>query len=279
MIAIIGGGFIGSHIAAHLKHHYPVQVFDTNPERGIPCDITKSKTLANNAQLCSADVIINAAIIQIPQIQRIPQYGFGVNVLGTINLCNLLHTHPPIKGFIQFGTWHVDAEAITEREQLYVQSKRAQEAIVAYYEMMTRKPCVTLRLGTVLGRGMSKDTVVRTFIRQARQDSALTPYEDVCQLERFYVMVEDVCRFTEMVIQRLLAGDDLQTSYNVFYPHPLTLVDLAHAVAQHASASMRPPITIIQNPNAPAEPPSPSKITLRFSDPLDAIRSIMDTPK
>jgi dTDP-4-dehydrorhamnose reductase len=58
------------------------------------------------------DLVINTAVIQVPEINEDKRMGYEVNVLGVQNLCEAVESIGSIKGLLHASSWHVFCEKI-----------------------------------------------------------------------------------------------------------------------------------------------------------------------
>jgi len=258
-IVVVGGsGFVGLALAKHLAKSFQVKVVDINPilekvqgrilfER---CDIRKYDEVENS--LSDADLVIHAAIIQIPLINEVKRLGYEVNVLGTQNLCEVVNENPLIKGLILISSWHVFGESklrgvineefgfrpdkVQERARLYALCKIAQETIVRLYDEFSGKIFGVVRLGTVLGDGMPEKTAANLFISRGLRREAITPYKDSMYRPMLYIDICDVQKGFESYAKKILNGEvckganSLHHVVNLCWPEPVTVFELAEMV-------------------------------------------------
>ena len=258
-IGVVGGsGFVGLALAKHLAKSFQVKVVDKNP---IPekvqdriwferCDIQKYNEV--EFSLSDVDLVIHAAIIQIPLINKAKRLGYEVNVLGTQNLCRVVDKNPLIKGLILMGSWHVFGESklrgvineefgfrpdrVQERARLYALCKIAQETIVRLYDEFSEKIFGVVRLGTVLGDGMPEKTAANLFISEGLRGEAITPYKNSMYRPMLYVDMGDVKKSIESYAKKILDGEvfneenSLHHVVNLCWPEPVTVFELAEIV-------------------------------------------------
>jgi len=55
------------------------------------------------------ELVIHAAIVQIPLINEEKRLRYEVNILGTQNVCAVVNQNPSIRGMILTGSWHARA--------------------------------------------------------------------------------------------------------------------------------------------------------------------------
>jgi len=258
-IGILGGsGFVGSSLAKYLSKSFEVKVLDISPPskslqelvRFIKCDIRRYSKIHEG--LHDVDVVIHAAIVQIPMISEQKKLGYEVNVLGTQYLCRAVEENSNIRGMILAGSWHtigerniigvVDEEfgfrpdKVEERARLYALSKIAQESIVRLYDEMSEKIYGIIRMGTVLGEGMPKETAANIFIEKGLRGEPITPFRHSMYRPMLYVDIKNVCRAYEVYALKILNGEceksenSLAHIVNVYYPRPITILRLAEIV-------------------------------------------------
>jgi nucleoside-diphosphate-sugar epimerase len=258
-IAITGGlGCVGSALATYLRAEFNVRVLDSrngltkddNVEI-VKCDITDYTAVEHALQ--DIDLVIHTAIVQIPQINEDKRRGYEVNVIGTQNVCEAVRNSPLPKGLILTGSWHTFGEKnitghvdegfgfrpdmVEARARCYALSKVAQETIVRLHEEASGdKKYGIIRIGTVLGENMPKLTAANIFIDNAIRGEPLAPYEHSMYRPMLYVDIADVCRAFHSYAQKILqggtrkTGDSLHSIVNVFYPEPITILELAGIV-------------------------------------------------
>jgi len=197
-IAIVGGsGFIGSALAENLRDQFRVTIVDVKPSmisdvRFTRCDIRDKEAV--DRQLREFDLIINTAVVQVPEVNERKRFGYEVNVLGVQNLCELTESSDSIRGLIHASSWHVFGERdfrgnldemygfrpdkVDERARFYALCKIAQEVVIRLTSEMSSKDCSILRLGTVLGTGMPRQTAANIF--DAPPNAVCGPSRCVC---------------------------------------------------------------------------------------------------
>ena len=258
-IGVVGGsGFVGLALAKHFAKSFQVKVVDKNPIREKvrgritfePCDIRKYDEAESS--LSDVDLVIHAAIIQIPLINEAKRLGYEVNVLGTQNLCKVVDKNPQIKGLILTSSWHVFGESkirgvineefgfrpdkVQERARLYALCKIAQETVVRLYDEFSEKIFGVVRLGTVLGDGMPEKTAANLFISKGLRREAITPYKDSMYRPMLYIDIGDVQRGVESYAKKILNGEvckeanSLHHIVNLCWPEPVTVFELAEIV-------------------------------------------------
>lgn len=258
-IAIVGGvGFIGKSLAKHLSKKFQVKILDVRtPPKDVEdfvaythCDVRNYQEVADG--LDDVDLVIHTAIVQIPLINEQKSLGYAVNVVGTQHVCEAVEENPKIKGMILAGTWHTIGERdlqgtideefgfrpdkVEDRARLYALSKMAQEAIVRYYDEMSAKIYGIIRMGTVLGEGMPSETAASIFIKRGLRGEPITPFRHSMHRPMLYVDVNDVCKAHEIFASKILNGEckkgenSLAHIVNVYYPYPITILDLAELV-------------------------------------------------
>ena len=258
-IGIVGGsGFIGSSLAEYLSKSFQVRVLDVKePPKGVRdkvdyvfCDIRDYEQVRES--LCGVDLVIHTAIIQIPRINEQKRLGYEVNIIGTQNVCKAVDEDPQMKGMILASSWHTIGESglegvideefgfrpdkVEERARLYALSKIAQESIVRFYDEMSEKVFGIIRMGTVLGDKMPEKTAANIFIERALRGETITPYKHSMYRPMLYVDIGDVCLAYEKFATKIMNGEiekegnSLLHIVNVYYPIPITILELAEIV-------------------------------------------------
>ena len=273
-VAIVGGsGFIGSSLANHLSNSYEVGILDRCAPRDfkgrfLACDIRDRKSLAEN--LHGFDLVINTAIIQIPEINVKKRLGYEVNVLGLQNLCEVVEASDSLRGLLHVGSWHVFGERefsgiideefgfrpdkVEERARVYALCKMAQEAIIRIVEANSNKYYGIIRVGTVLGEGMPKQTAANVFLENALHNQPLTPFKHTQYRPMLYVDIQDVCRAFGILSSKVLT-DDFSKDHikeliiNLMWPKPVTIIGLAgivrKKVTQLTNGKIKPKIEVL----------------------------------
>lgn len=277
-IAIMGCGFVGSSLAAYLNNNFKVKTFDIKPQpvwirkykiQHEICDIRNYTKLSK--KIGNPSIVINTAIIQIPQINEVRELAYQVNVIGTQNLCKVVEKNPNILGFILAGSWHVFGEQnlngyldekfgyrpdmVEDRARLYTISKILQECITRFYDEKTQgKIFGIIRMGTVLGENMPKETAASLFIMKALNGEPITPYKHSMYRPMFYVDINDICKAFEAYVKIILKqkkdqNNSFQHIVNVAYPKAINIFDLAtivkKSVIKNSGGKIRPKIVVV----------------------------------
>jgi len=93
-----------------------------------------------------------------------------------------------------------------------------------------------IRMGTVLGEGMPEKTAANIFIRRGLKGETITPYKHSMHRSMLYVNIRDICRAFEAYSNKILEGEIEKSSnslahiVNVYYPEPITILELAEIV-------------------------------------------------
>jgi UDP-glucose 4-epimerase len=278
-VAIVGAGFIGSTLAKYLSHYYKVITFDVNPDPPLlkqvktvehrVCDVTHYNEI--NKKIGKPKVILHTAIIQIPRINEMKDYAYEVNVIGTHNICKAVKDTKEVLGLILCGSWHVFGEReygttvdvtfgyrpdkVEERARLYVISKMLQEGIVRFYNsMVNEKTYGIIRLGTVLGENMPEKTAANIFITNGIQGKPITPFKHTMHRPMLYIAIDDICKvfksyIDNIIMEHLATKPSDDNIYNLFYPQPITILELAEstreAIILHTQGKISPTIKIV----------------------------------
>jgi len=280
-IGIVGGaGFIGSSLARHMNQSFQVKILDVKePTEDLgnvefrQCDIRIIEKVEKCTQ--DLDLIIHTAIVQIPLINQNRRLGYEVNVVGTQNLCKAVQENPSIKGMILAGSWHTMGEEhlvgfisegfgfrpdkVEDRARLYALSKIIQESIVRLYDEMSDKLFGVIKMGTVLGEGMSEKTAANIFIKRGLNGETITPYKHSMYRPMLYIDIVDACEAFQKFALKILngkmekTGNSLAHIINVCYPEPINILELAEivrkAIIRHTNNLVNPKIEIVDTDN------------------------------
>jgi len=253
-----------------------VRILDTREKKldkvdFLPCDIRDHDQV--DRALSDVDIVVHAAIIQIPQINENKRLGYEVNILGTQNICDGVRKSPRCKGLILVSSWHTIGERgitglidesfglrpdmVEERARAYALSKMGQEAIVRLHDENSKdKIYGVIRIGTALGENMPTMTAANLFINKALKGEPLTPYEHSMFRPMLYIDIRDVCRAFKAYVDKILenrvtqAGNSLDHIANVYYPEPMTILELAEIVKESvedcSNGKIRPKISAVK---------------------------------
>ena len=259
VVGITGGaGYVGSSLAKCLAESFDVKLLDIRtPKQRFKgcvrfqvCDVRSYEMVKRTLE--DVDLAIHTSIVQIPVINEQKRLGYEVNLLGTQNVCRAVDENTRTRGLILAGSWHtmgdrglrgvLDEEfgfrpdKVEERARLYVLAKIAQESIVRFYDEMSEKVFGIVRIGTALGEGMPEKTAANIFIENGLNGKPLTPYKHSMFRPMLYVDIGDVCSAFESFARKILDGDitkesnSLANIFNVYYPEPVTIYELAEMV-------------------------------------------------
>jgi UDP-glucose 4-epimerase len=276
-IGIVGGsGYIGSALAKHFSSSFLVKIIDIVGPKHLGnnivfehCDVRQQKDVEN--ALKDVDLVIHTAIVQIPKINEQKRLAYEVNILGTQNVCKVVHEISKIKGLILASSWHTIGEReiegiinegfgfrpdkVEDRARLYALSKIAQEVVVRYYDEMSDKIYGIIRMGTVLGEGMPEKTAANLFIESGLRGKPITPFKHSMFRPMLYVDINDVCRAYENFSIKILDNkikkqfNSLENIVNVYYPEPVTIFELAEmvrdSIIRHSHNMLQPKIEIV----------------------------------
>jgi UDP-glucose 4-epimerase len=276
-IAISGGsGYVGTALCSALSNEFEVQILDRkmgNAAVGnfLECDVRQYDEVEKGISGC--DLLIHAAIVQIPKINQDTKLGYEVNILGTHNVCKAVKSSRRCKGLILVSSWHTMGERgitgtvdekfgmrpdmVEERARAYALSKMGQEAIVRLHDENSRDKVFGLvRIGTALGENMPSMTAANLFINAALEGKPMTPYEHSMYRPMLFADILDVSRAFRSYASKILAGsitatgNSLDHITNVYYPEPITILELAEiirdSVIDLSNGKIRPRIEVVK---------------------------------
>jgi UDP-glucose 4-epimerase len=93
-------------------------------------------------------------------------------------------------------------------------------------------------MGTVLGEGMPEKTAANIFIDRGLKGMSITPYKQSMYRPMLYADISDICKAYELFISKIVDGflsktsNSLDNIVNVYYPEPITIIDLANIVKE-----------------------------------------------
>jgi UDP-glucose 4-epimerase len=292
-VGIVGGcGFLGNDLAMFLRESFNVKALDKRKPmhdlEGVEyeyCDITRYDDVRD--ALKDVDLVIHAAIVQIPEINENPRLGYETNVTGTKNICEVIDANRTTRGMIVPGSWHTIGEKdlagrideefgfrpdkVEDRARLYALSKICQESIVRLHDEVSEKIFGIIRIGTLLGKNMSEKTAANIFIENGLRGEPITPFKHTMHRPMLYVDISDVCRAFEKFAIAILDGKiekgrhSLAHIFNVYYPDPVTILELAHIVKEtiiELVPGARPEIRVVETGQEPMFRPD-DKIRIR----------------
>jgi len=277
-VGITGGaGYIGSSLAKHFVRAFNVKLLDVRvPKQRFDdavsfqmCDVRNYGEVKKALE--DVDLVIHAAIVQIPLINDDKRLGYDVNLLGTQNVCRGVDENSRVKGLILAGSWHTVGEKglkgvideefgfrpdkVEDRARLYALAKIAQESVVRFYDEMSEKVFGIIRMGTVLGEDMPEKTAANIFIENGLKGKHLTPFKHSMFRPMFYVDVGDVCRAFKNFARKILNGEVREKSnslahiFNVYCPDPVTILELAemvrNSVVKYSDGRIEPEIEVV----------------------------------
>lgn len=278
VVGITGGsGYVGSSLAKHFATSFNVKLLDVRePKQELQgnicfqqCDVRNYNQVRKAVR--DVDVVIHTSIIQIPAINEKKKLAYEVNFVGTQNVCRVVEESERVKGLILCGSWHTIGERglkgvideefgfrpdkVESRARLYALSKMTQEAIVRFYDEMSKKVFGIIRMGTVLGEGMPEKTAANIFIENGLQGKPLTPFKHSMFRPMLYVDMDDICEAYERFARKILEnnikrdGNSLTHIFNVYHSEAVTILELAEivrdAVIKYSNSNIEPKIEIV----------------------------------
>ena len=244
-LVIGGAGFVGSHVIERfLEDENQVTVADVIPlegARNLSPYVSRIKYLwksADDLQLADLDgidsVIFLASQADVPLALSSPRYTFHRNILGLINVLELLRSSPKTR-LVYMSTKNVygivppERVPIVEEETLrpsdpYGASKAAADLACQSYANAYGMPIVVLRGSGVFGPRSRLRQVVPIFIKQALSNSAITIEGDGSQ-------ITDLNYVGNLVDAIVLATQkNVRGVYNIAYGDDISILQLAQEI-------------------------------------------------
>ncbi|HEY4673731.1 MAG TPA: NAD-dependent epimerase/dehydratase family protein [Nitrososphaerales archaeon] len=244
-LVIGGAGFVGSHVIERfLEDENQVTVADVIPlegARNLSPYVSRIKYLwksADDLQLADLDgidsVIFLASQADVPLALSSPRYTFHRNILGLINVLELLRSSPKTR-LVYMSTKNVygivppERVPIVEEETLrpsdpYGASKAAADLACQSYANAYGMPIVVLRGSGVFGPRSRLRQVVPIFIKQALSNSAITIEGDGSQ-------ITDLNYVGNLVDAIVLATQkNVRGVYNIAYGNDISILQLAQEI-------------------------------------------------
>ena len=244
-LVIGGAGFVGSHVIERfLNDGNQVTVADIIPlegARNLGPYGSRIKYLwksADDLQLADLDgidsVIFLASQADVPLALSSPRYTFHRNILGLINVLELLRSSPKTR-LVYMSTKNVygivppERVPIVEEETLrpsdpYGASKAAADLACQSYANAYGMPIVVLRGSGVFGPRSRLRQVVPIFIKQALSNSAITIEGDGSQ-------ITDLNYVGNLVDAIVLATQkNVRGVYNIAYGNDISILQLAQEI-------------------------------------------------
>ncbi len=226
-----GAGFIGSALAERLlKTGARVVVYDNfqrNALRYRPAlssselsivrgDILDTKALALALKQYRPEFVVHAAAIAgVDAVLQDPVATFKVNLIGSVNLLDILASHSQLKRVILFSTSEIFGEyaflsdeqapavvgQVGEARWSYAISKLAEEHLAMAYYKKYEIPITVIRPFNVYGPGQVGPGAVRAFVLRALKDEPIIIHGDGSQI-RAWCYIDDIVEALWLMLTR-----------------------------------------------------------------------------
>ncbi len=226
-------GFAGKHLLQELTTHshqpIAVDLKKGAEQQGVTwheCDILNPDELTKIVTETKPEACIHlAGIAFVPVADTHPEIMLSINILGTLNILNVLSKTCPSCKTLAISTGHVYGTPppdITVTEDtplhpvtLYAITKAAADAAALGFTENKRLPVMTARPNNHSGPGQSPNFVIPSFIQQAKEIATgnLEPLLRVGNLEsvRDFTDVRDVVQAYRLIIEKGTPGH----AYNI----------------------------------------------------------------
>lgn len=242
-----GSGFVGSHLVEQLTENgHKVTVTDIMPSESANKLAPflnrikyswKSTIDLENKDFEDIDCVIYlAGQADVPLALSSPRYTFDANVMGLVNVLEILRSKPKTKIIYMstknvYGTVPPNRIPITEDEGLrasdpYGASKAAADLACQSYAKAYGMPIVILRSGGVFGPRSRPKQVIPTFIRQALANNPITIEGDGSQATDY--------NYVKNLVEAIVSAAEKEAVgvYNVAYGQDVTILELANLVIE-----------------------------------------------
>lgn len=177
-------GYVGGHLAKTISKNgnniYGTYLFSEEfiPENVIPikCDIRKSAEVRNSVRISQPDIVYHfAAQASAGLSHKIPIETYKTNVIGTINLLDILFKDFPLSKFIYISSSEVygntGEKSVDEKFKInplnpYGASKASAEIAVKQYFNSYKSDVIIIRPFPQLGAGQNRRFVIPSFAYQ-----------------------------------------------------------------------------------------------------------------
>lgn len=252
MKALITGvhGFVGKYLQDELTGHgYEVVGTDLTGSDIIPANFLDPESVVDLLRRAQPDVIFHlAGQASVALSWKIPRKTFDINVGGTINLLEAIHSLAlPVKVLIvgssdQYGNVRPENCPIRETLELkpqspYAISKASQEKIALALAKMHHIPVVLTRSFNHIGPGQKKGFVLPDFADSIAQiekrDRPPVLRVGNLEAERDFTDVRDVARAYRMLVEKGRSGEVYNIGSGTSFPISHLLDELLKLTPAH----------------------------------------------
>lgn len=257
-ILLTGGtGFIGKRLARTLKDSYVISTFDRS--KGLT--ITNPAHIATAAQGQSVILHFAAAAVGRKKMREYPE-AKDIDIVG---VKNIVASALQNQSFLIFPSstlvyGNSTQPLLTEKSELfpteeYGTSKMLAENFILSSAKNTSLKYSILRLGTIYGPGMPKDSLVAIFLSRAMRGESLSIFGPGIE-KRNFLYIDDVCSAIESIIEKQSIAEN--NIYNICHTDSVSLNDLARLVVEVSHSSSK--IIYTPDPQPPDQTISNKKI-------------------
>lgn len=240
--------------------------------RHFEANLENEKELKEKLEDVELDIVVHLAA----QIRGNPPQVMNTNVLGTVNLLEVLHDKNPKLVIVASTAAQLYRNAqynpIDERHPItpvttYGMSKQLMENVVNFYHRVNQTPTLIFRQSNVYGKSIKeKSTVINKFIEIAENKGKITVYGDGTQVRNF-IHIEDLLEFYMRAINSKKPGVLAGETMNIGGLEEYQIKEIAEMVAD-ASGN-------VEIENVQGEIPSEKEVYL-FNLSIEKAKALLD---
>lgn len=228
-VVVGGSGFIGSHVADHLRDAgYQVTIYDIVESKWLRSDqqMTIGDVLDKDKLdqvITGADAVYNfAALADLNQALDRPLKTVNINILGNMNVMEACRQHG-VSRFVYASTVYVHSR----EGGFYRCSKQASEAYVEEYQRVYGLDYTILRYGSLYGPRADETNGLWRIVNSALKDGVVR-YKGNAQSMREYIHVEDAAKASIDVLSDKFRNESVVLTGQ----EPMQVIDMLKILAE-----------------------------------------------